>query len=424
MTDQSKPLENAWSNLIVRGVRSQAEMIAANRLVARTQQFDERKALAWLESAGQAWPGFEFEKVRVALADDQIIGALRVIDVPLRIGEARLRAGGIGWVSTHAAFRGMGICSALMADAHAFMAINGYDLALLFGIPDLYQRYGYVSAIPERSIVVDVKSLPTDLIRRHSTRGFLADDIPAMLAMHDAAEREASCSIVRHREWVSAQAMSSEPKTPLFPDWPGTVALTDAADQFAGWLMPQVGEDEYHIKDLGAGDLSACESLLVAAASRASQAGYSRVRFHVPPFHLFARYLERFNSTHETRVFRQSEGMLAIIHVIQTLSAMIPEWRVRLASWQSGQRSWQLHLVVEGVPIAIVFEQGEIRIGPSKSTSGLHIERTELLLLLTGCHRAEDTLSSRWSNLDIEQRRMVEILFPRREPFIWPIDHF
>ena len=412
------------SRMIVRGVQNEAELTAAHRLVVRIQLFQEEKAWQWLETAGRAWPGFAFHRVRIVLLEGQLVGALRVIDVPLRIGQARLAAGGIGWVSTEVSARGRGVCSALMADTRDYMIREGFELSLLFGVPDLYQRFGFVSAIPERSVIINVEAVPKELTRRHRQRTFRPEDIPAMVSMHHAAEGEASCSIARHEEWVTAQGMSSEPKTPYWADWSNTMVLLDDRELFCGWLMPQRGEDEMHIKDLGTRDESACESLLNMATSLARQGGCSRLRFHVPPYHRFARYLTQFESIHETRYFRNREGMLSLLHLDRLLTAMIPEWESRWVSAGMGECVYRLHLRVEGEERVIIGENESIRVEQQNFEDGLEVSGPEGVLLLSGCSRPEDVLRNKWNDLSRDERRMVTILFPQREPFIWPIDHF
>lgn len=53
------------------------------------------------------------------------------------------RVGGIGDVCVHPEFRGRGYVREMLSAAHAFMARQGFDFALLFGRPEVYGSSGY-----------------------------------------------------------------------------------------------------------------------------------------------------------------------------------------------------------------------------------------------------------------------------------------
>lgn len=411
------------SELVVRGVETEAELLEAHHLVARTQQFEKEKALSWLATAGRVWPGFEWAAVRIAWHEGRIVGALRVIDVPLRIGQARLHAGGIGWVSTDEHKRGQGICAALMADTHDYMKRKGFELSLLFGIPNLYQRFGYVSAIPERSVRMQLADIPNELVASCPHRMFHEEDVPAILEIYDRSERDASCSVVRNDEWILAQALSAEPKTSYWPDWPGTYIFLDEHEEVVGWLTPQKSEGELHIKELGVRDESACEELLVMAKVLAHRAHVDRVRFHVPPSHLFARYLEQFNSIHETHFFRNREGMISLLEFDRAMQAMLPEWTHRLQSCSPRARA-KVGFRIGSISITLKVSEGQIEIERAMGREDLSLLATQFVLLMTGSRRPDDVIGSAWQTLDEEKRNLLRLIFPRREPFLWPMDHF
>lgn len=408
----------------VRGASSLDEVNQANQLFAEVQALGREAALSWLESAGALWPGHCLERVRLAFRSGRIVGALRVIDVPLRIGRARLRAGGIGWVSTHPDCRNQGVCAALMADTRRYLERDRFALSLLFGIPGLYQKYGYVSAIPERSARIDLAAVPADIECRHDARPFTDADIPGMLALFEAEESEASYSIVRTEAWTRAQALSRVPKTPYHADWQTAVCLLDGDGRYAGWLMPQVANGELVIKDLGVAGEEACASLLAQAVALARERGLERLRFLVPPFHPFARFLERLDSTHETRYFRDSDAMLAVIDAREALAAMVPEWEARVREGGTGQAMEPLHFCCAGNGFRVLLRSGGMMLESAPAGATLALDGAELAFLLGGCRRAEDILGERWVGLTESARRTVEVLFPRRAPFIWPIDHF
>ena len=81
----------------VRAVATNEELRLANDLMAKSQSADYFSALRWLETSGAGYPGYVREHTRIALRGGEIAGALRLNTETIRLGEARLKTGGIGW---------------------------------------------------------------------------------------------------------------------------------------------------------------------------------------------------------------------------------------------------------------------------------------------------------------------------------------
>lgn len=82
-----------------------------------------------------------------------VLGALHLTTDTIRIGEARLKMGGLGWVATSARHRKRGIGRKLIEDALAYMREHGYHVSMLFGIPNFYHRFGDASALIDYTIL-------------------------------------------------------------------------------------------------------------------------------------------------------------------------------------------------------------------------------------------------------------------------------
>jgi len=384
----------------VRGVSSARELAAANDLLARTQLPPYGACRRWLEETGPHWPGFEREHTRVAYDGDALIGGLRILTLALRIGVARLKCGGIGWVSTAPAHRNRGVCRALMADAHDYMARHGYHVSLLFGVPDLYQRFGYVTAAPTHSILVDANTLPSSP-KRPRTRRVTPADKARLYDIFSSNMKDAPFAIERGRAYFDTLFGCTAQTIPFPPEWRAAAAVLDRRGKIVGYFMPQRGENEWHVKELGVAAGALCGAVFDAALAHARRAGLGRVRFHVPPWHVFARYLRDHESLHETHYYRNREGMLALIDRDRAVVRMAPEWRRQLRA---------------------------AGIGPGQDASALHMRvpltNQDCCRLLAGFTSGEEWLRDNDLRLPEAKRRAFEAMFPRRDPFIWPIDHF
>jgi predicted acetyltransferase len=71
------------------------------------------------------------------------------IDLPMRIGDAVIRMAGIGDVYTEREHRMKGYMRYLYEDTLTYMTEEGYDVSMLFGIPDFYTKFGYAVCLPQ-----------------------------------------------------------------------------------------------------------------------------------------------------------------------------------------------------------------------------------------------------------------------------------
>lgn len=417
-------LKRPLAEFVVRGVQSEGELRAANDLMAKTQLPNYWDSHGWLESAGPVWVGVKREHTRIALEDAEMVGALRLTPLTLRIGRARLRAVGIGWVSTPPAQRGRGVCRALMQDALDYTRDSGAPFSLLYGVPNLYHRFGYATLLPEYSVTVEVRTVDTGSAPPFRTRPVTKDDIPALMRIHDAHEAEASCSMVRTAAHYRSQFISTAPKTPYWCDWPGAKALTDGKGRICAYFMPQAAATELHIKELGVTDRASCAALLHAALATAREAGVGQVRFHVPPYHPFARHLEGIDSIHQARHFANREGMMALTRLEACLNAMVPEWKERMKACGMAGFVGECTLAVSGAVYRVVSDGSGLRIVQGAGKNRIVLDAQTFVRLAAGYAHAEDVLAETAPRMKGDARRFALALFPKRTPFIWPIDHF
>jgi predicted acetyltransferase len=92
------------------------------------------------------------------LLEDEVVSHLWINDRTMRIGSARLRIGGIGGVGTDRKHRNRGYSKLCMEAATELMSLKGYDLAFLFGIRDFYDKYGYITCMPEHTFTMDTRN--------------------------------------------------------------------------------------------------------------------------------------------------------------------------------------------------------------------------------------------------------------------------
>src|SRR5262245_30394386 len=115
------------SGLTVRAAAVGDELHRAQVLMARSHRPEFSESLNWFETTGATYPGFRpAEHTRVALIDGELAGALRLTTEVIRLGEARLKMGGLGWVATADEHRHKGVATALIRATLNYMAAHGY----------------------------------------------------------------------------------------------------------------------------------------------------------------------------------------------------------------------------------------------------------------------------------------------------------
>ena len=92
---------------------------------------------------------YDWASSRIGVVGEQVVSHFGVWDYQMRIGLARVRTGGIGAVSTHGDYRKHGYMDKTARDAVEAMRAAGYDMSVLFGIWNFYDRFGYTRAWSE-----------------------------------------------------------------------------------------------------------------------------------------------------------------------------------------------------------------------------------------------------------------------------------
>src|SRR5262249_49323551 len=130
------------------------------------------------------------------MLEGECVSSLAVVDLDMRIGAASVRMGGIAGVGTNNKHRRRGYARRLLENSTAWMTENGFDCAMLFGIPDFYDKFGYAVCLPACRFEVqtrDAERAPATLVRRP----YAPEDPPAVQQIYAANNADLSGSIVR-----------------------------------------------------------------------------------------------------------------------------------------------------------------------------------------------------------------------------------
>jgi predicted acetyltransferase len=401
-------------DIAIKPVESAEELRMANHLLAGVHsELDPTATVRWLETVGASYPGFERHHTRVAFRKNELVGGLRLITDTIRLGEARLKMGGIGWVTTAARYRKKGICRLLMEDTLNYMRDHKYHVSTLYGIPDMYHRFGYVTTLADYSIVIDTMEA-LSFTNPFKVRQVKPGDIRAVQKLHNANDRETACSILRTAAHFSCRWDRCQ----------GMRVLTDDQGKVVAYYIAQPAGDHLQVSEVAVAEPGLAAGLLGALGGDAEEISAGTVRVHAPPSHVFSRYLLPFKCRLETRHDRGSGGMMAFIDIAETLELMIPEWESRLSRSVAVEYRTEFTLIVDGAPYRIRSNRGAIDVANVYGKNKVSIFRDDLTHLVTGYRYPEDILEGRHCVMAGDARTLFITVFPKRCPTIWPFDRF
>ncbi len=136
--------EPSPSSYEVRGPETRREVMALADLYGKAFGQYQRLYDLFLDKHFHQMPREQWRLARALwAADGSPVAMVRVCDRTMRLGAALVRVAGIGDVCTLPTLRKRGLLRTLFTHVNQFMRDEGYDLSLLFGIPNFYTKFGF-----------------------------------------------------------------------------------------------------------------------------------------------------------------------------------------------------------------------------------------------------------------------------------------
>lgn len=406
-------MSEAPPELEIRAPRHRDEVAFANELMAKAHRGNYYESLRKIQSLA-AYPNHRPEHTRLAYWNGELAGTLRITADTIRIGEARLQMGGLGWVSTAEEHRHKGIARELVADTMNHLRARGFHVAMLFGIPNFYHRFGFHTVLGEHEVRVatlDSLAAPHAPCR---VRPIKPGDVPTIQRLHNASDNATACSIIRIAPHLTLK----------WDRWKQARVLTDDRGKVTAYFVPRRTPAGLQIDELGLAERAHCGDLLHACALIAQEELAQDICFHVPPGHPFVQHLLHIRSRHEAQHTRDEGGMMAIVNLGETLESMLPEWDAQLQASAARSLRVEATLMIDRVPCRLRANKGALDIAIAPGANKCSLTQAEFTQLLTGSRYLDDILSQRRRILSPEARLLLTALFPKRTPYVWLLDRF
>ena len=384
----------------------------------------------------------------------------RVVIIPMlmRVGAAVVRMDGVGGVETAEAHRRCGYARRVMEKTLALIRAGDGALSTLFGIEDFYQKFGYETVGPEYTITLpthDVANADPALPAGWRFRPLTNDDLPAVMRLYHANTRRATGALVRHdagddgaetarlsdcdpnarkiglRAWhklAKIASDTSEDACRIMLDAAGEVA--GYAWRGRGWYMEYRQRDmpeAFHLAEAMARDPAAADALLNACRHWAAEAdrGLTSVAFALPPEGPVAAAATYQGGQLVAAHTRGGDFMGRVLDVERLLSQLLPELSARVRATRT-QVLGRLTLRTEDGEASLLVTPDVVSLDPDPGDGGLTVEvpQATLARLCLGGLDTGDLLARLPSQPAPEVTALLQTLFPRRTPHIYPQDRF
>ncbi|MBN2392788.1 MAG: GNAT family N-acetyltransferase [Anaerolineae bacterium] len=360
---------------------------------------------------------------------EEAVSRLLVIEYAMRIGTAVVRMAGIGDVHTHWQHRRKGYMRHLYEDSVRYMIAEGYDISMLFGIENFYTKFGYAAGLAafeckvktrDAEVAAASNTAAKAAAKSYVTRSIGEADMPAVLELYNANNATRVCSVVRTLEDFSKFEKGT---------WYGTPPDTQLWEDANGKLLAYAAWDHYDkamkVAEVEARNDAIFPTILSFFAAQAVDKRCEDVQLFIPPDHPFAEYVQRFGAEWKLVYPRYGSGMLRLLNPLPFFEKIVPELERRLALSHSTDYAGALTLQTDLETVALVINRGNVAV-TSQAQEGLRLELSQdkLTQLAIGYRSARDVLNDPQVTAHGDVLPLLDILFPKRTPYIWVADHF
>ena len=359
-------------------------------------------------------------KISLSIEEEQDVSRLWIHEYQMRFGTAQLKLGGIAGVGTVEEHRNKGYSRRIMEDSTAFMTENGFDVAMLFGIPNFYPKFGYATALPETWVELDTAEAQT-AGSTYQIRKFETEDVPKILALYAANNAERTGTPLRDETRWKKFKMGSDFGVVAEP-----FVVLNETDEVIGYFVCDETEEKCILCDIGFQNRTIFETIVRFLGDRAKRIDAAQIECSMPADHPFAIFCRRYGSRTNTHNPKDHRGMMRIINQSSTLKAITGELEKRLRrSAHLSQWSGKILISTDLGQDCLGIDRGRVTYTSSKANAfHLEIPQDKLIQLMMGRRNIEDLAVDPDVSVTGGIIPILQTLFPLDYPHVWWPDRF
>ena len=132
-------------------------------------------------------------KITLSTDEEPNISSLWLGEYQMKYGASLLRMGGVG---TGEAYRHQGFARRIMEESSTWMNSQDFDVAMLFGIPNFYHKFGYATVLRETWIDIEVQDVHNANLE-YQIRTFEIENLPEILGIYHSNNADRIGTLIR-----------------------------------------------------------------------------------------------------------------------------------------------------------------------------------------------------------------------------------
>ncbi len=348
------------------------------------------------------------------MVDGNAVSWAGVWDYRQIFGRTVLRVGGVGGVQTVAEHRGKGYARRVMGNSLRWMRGEGFDIALLFGIPGFYPQFGYAPVIPEKSFTMKRSDLRGVRSSNLQFVTFASRYLHAILRMHNRSNAARTGTLQR------------DPKTwRVFRkgvEWGTKVICKIAMDgkgRVVGYFVYERGGGAPVICEVAFAAPSVIPDILAGVREIARRRGTEEITFYTPEDDSFAAFCKPLGMIGRIQYRSNEKALGRMVNIPSALGKLAP----MLAERMTGSGRITIRTNLDSVSLS--WSRGRMTVGPAlRGGAQVWTPQWALCQMLYGYRAVPDLVQCGVLKASAEGRDALGRMFPPGPQFFYCIDEF
>ena len=357
---------------------------------------------------------------RELFVDGEQVSHLFVIDYQMRIGTVTVSMAGIGGVHTEWKHRNKGYMRVLFEDTLTYMRAQGYDVSMLFGIRNFYDKFGYIACLPSYRVEIQTRDAERarESIGDHLVREMMPEDMPTVLSVYAQRNARRTCSVVRDLEQFTRFPKGTRWGTPV------DAFVVEDQGQVGAYVVCDRWDEAVNVAEIESASDSLYPDILYHLAKQAIDKRCAKIGLFLPPDHGFAEYIARYGCEWTINYPRNQHGMMRIIDQDSLMQKLQPVLQDRVTA--TDQHLADISIQTDLGTTALRIADAECTVVSEEPDTGptVRLPQGNLMQLVVGYRSARDVLNAPAVQAEPEAADLLSVLFPKDSPYIWHPDHF
>jgi predicted acetyltransferase len=348
---------------------------------------------------------------------DRMVSTLNLIPVTWSIGGVQLKAAEMGHVGTLPEYRGKGLIQRLIDEYHREVQKQGYDVAVIEGIPYFYRQFGYEYAVP----LLEETKIRLDQIPEWKTeikiRPFAEKDIPKAKMLLEQSQRKFYVHSVRDEAiWKVQQRTNIASDPEPFQGY----AVEEQGKMIAYFRIREIPkEKELLLTEITEVDQLAAQALLSFLKKYGNQHNLETLSTNISYEEPFAEYLVSLGAMKSVPTYAWQIRIADYVRIFRKLK---PLFEHRLANSMYNRLTETLNFNFRVFTIQVTVKDGKIRdirkIAKSER-SPIGLNPLAFVQLMTGYKNRQELMETVPDvRVAVSHRPLIDVLFPKMPSYI------